>query len=313
MKLKELSSAASAIYYKAAFACKKHAPEALVIAGVVGVVASTVMACKATTKAGDILQDFTDAMDKVHEASDLNVEKYTDEDAKKDTVIVYTQTAVKFIKLYAPAIILGSLSLGCIVSSHYILRKRNAALAAAYTAVDNAFKEYRNRVKERFGEDVDRQIRCNVKAVEVTDTVTDAKGKEKTVTKTVEVPGPINCSPYAKFFDEWCTGWTHDPDYNLMFLRRQQDYANEKLKIQKHLFLNEVYEMLGMQRTKAGQVVGWVFDEDNPMGDNMVDFGIYETKGLSADEIERKVAFVNGMEQSILLDFNVDGNILDSL
>ena len=65
--------------------------------------------------------------------------------------------------------------------------------------------------------------------------------------------------------------------------------------------------MLGIPRTQAGQIVGWIYDEKHPIGDNKVDFGIYNTY----NEANRN--FVNGYERTILLDFNVDGNILDMI
>jgi hypothetical protein len=110
-------------------------------------------------------------------------------------------------------------------------------------------------------------------------------------------------SPYACFFNEDSVAWTKNPECNKMFLRQQQNYANEKLRQRGYLFLNEVYDMLGIPRTKAGQCIGWIYDEKNPIGDNYVDFGIY-------DRIHNQ-SFVNGYEDSVLLDFNVDGNILD--
>ena len=293
---------------KVGFQIKKHSPEILVAAGVVGTVTSAVMACKATTKAGDILEEHHEQMKSINEVVAMDRDDYTEEDHKKDTLIVYTQTAVKFVKLYGPSIILGTLSLACIVESHNILRKRNVALAAAYATVDKGFKEYRNRVVERFGAELDRELKYNIKSKEIEETVIDENGKEKTVKKTIEVVDSDQLSkysPYAKFFDETSLGWERDADYNLMFLRRQQDYANEKLKSRGHLFLNEVYDMLGIARTKAGNVVGWIYDEKNPIGDNYVDFGIYDLYD------DKKRRFVNGYERSILLDFNVDGDILD--
>ena len=291
------------------FKLKKHSPEILIVAGVIGTVTSTVMACKATTKLNGILEDSKEKIDQVHYAMDhpeTLPEEYTAEDGKKDLAIVYTQSAVKVAKLYAPSVALGVLSITAIVSSNNILRKRNIALAAAYTAIDKSFKGYRERVVERFGKDLDRELRYNIKAKEIEETVVDEKtGKEKTVKRTVEVVDPNTLSDFAKVYDDGCIGWEKDPESNLMFLRRQQDYANELLKSKGHLFLNEVYDMLGIPRTKAGQVVGWIYDEKNPVGDNFVDFGIYDKDN------ERNRAFINGYERNILLDFNVDGNILD--
>lgn len=314
MNKTELINKATRSFHKINFKFKKHSPEILVGAGIVGVVTSAVMACKATTKVQQVLNDAGEHIEAIHICAEQGYvpnpetgEKvtYTDEDTKKDMAIVYAKTGLKFIKLYGPSVALGTLSLGSIVASHRILKTRNVALAAAYTAVDTGFKEYRGRVVERFGEALDKELKYNIKAQEIEETVVNEKGKEKKVKKTVEVADPNEYSDYARFFDDGCNGWTKDAEMNLMFLRRQQDYANEKLKRQGYLFLNDVYEMLGIYKTKAGQVVGWIYDEKNPVGDNYIDFGIYDMHKARARD------FVNGIERTILLDFNVDGNILN--
>lgn len=296
-------------FSKVGFQLKKHSPEILVVAGVAGTVTSTVMACKATTKLSTILDETKESIEQIHHAiehPEKLPEKYTEEDGKKDLAIVYTQSALKIAKLYAPAVILGTLSITAMLTSNNILRKRNVALAAAYTAVDKSFKEYRGRVVERFGKEMDKELRYNIKAKEVEETVVDEKtGKEKTVKKTVDVIDPNNVSEFAVIYDDGCKGWTKDPELNKMFLLKQQNFANDKLKADGYLFLNDVYDMLGFQKTSAGQVVGWVYNEKDPIGDNFVDFGIIDIHN------ERKRAFINGYERNILLDFNVDGNILD--
>lgn len=295
---------------KAGFQIKKHSPEILIVAGIAGVVTSAVMACKATTKINDILDQTKEEVGKVNDALDnekISEDVYSKEDAKKDLAIIYIQTGVKLVKLYGPSLILGALSITSILASNNILRKRNVALAAAYAAIDNSFKEYRGRVIERFGKDLDRELKYNIKAKEISETTVDENGKETTVTKTVPVVESEEPSDYARFFCEGCAGWTKDPEMNLVFLKQQQNWANELLKTRGHLFLNEVYDMLGIERSKAGQVVGWVYDETNPDCDNYVDFGIYDIYN------ERKRAFVNGWERSILLDFNVDGDIYSLL
>ena len=286
---------------------QKHSPEILAGVGVVGVVASTVMACKATMKLNDILEESKETRDKIREveSNPRYEEQYSHEDAKKDLTINYTQTGLKIAKLYAPAVILGSASLGCLLASNDILRKRNAALSAAYMTVDKSFKEYRQRVVDRFGEEVEKEIRYNIKAEEITSTVVAEDGSETTITETVKTMEPNLYSDYAKFFDEASPYWQKDPEYNFMFLKSQQQYANDLLKARGRLFLNEVYEMLGIDKTKAGQIVGWVYNPENPIGDNFVDFGIFDMSK------ERVRAFVNGYEPNILLDFNVDGNIWD--
>jgi hypothetical protein len=284
---------------------QKHSPEILAGVGVVGTVASAVMACKATLKLDEILDECKETRDKIKEvAENPRYEKeYSPEDAKKDLTVNYTQTAVKIAKLYAPAVILGSASLGCLLASNDILRKRNAALSAAYMTVDKSFKEYRGRVAERFGEEVEKEIRYNIKAQEVATLVANEDGSEVEVTENVKVMDPNLYSDYARFFDEASPNWQNDAEYNLMFLKAQQQYANDLLKAKGRLFLNEVYDMLGIDRSKAGQVVGWVYNPENPTGDNFVDFGIYDMSK------ERVRAFVNGYETNILLDFNVDGDV----
>lgn len=294
-------------FHKVGFQLKKHSPEIMVAAGAVGVIASTILACKATTKLSAIMEESKDNVEQIHDYVKANgySEKYTEEDYKKDLAITYTQTGLKLVKLYAPSVILGTLSLASILTSNHILNKRNVALAAAYTTVDTGFKDYRKRVVERFGEELDKELKYNIKAKEVEEVVTHEDGTETTVKKTVKAVNPNEISDYAKFFDEYCEGWTKNADYNLSFLKCQQAHANKMLQSRGYLYLNEVYEMLGIKKTPAGQVVGWIYDEEHPVGDNYVDFGIYDVHN------ENKRAFVNGYERSILLDFNVDGNILD--
>ena len=308
MNMSNIVNSATKTFHRVGFQIKKHSPEILLITGITGVVTSAVMACKATTKVDAIVEESKKSIDMIHEgmeAGNICDVEYTEEDGKKDLAIVYIQTGVKFAKLYGPSVLLGLTSIGCILASNNIIHKRNVALSAAYTAIDRSFKGYRSRVIERFGESMDRELRYNIKTQEVKETVVDEEtGKKKTVKSTVSVVDPNTYSDYARFFDEYCAGWTKDAEYNLMFLRQQQNYANELLKSRGHLFLNEVYDMLGIDRTKAGNIVGWIYDEKHPIGDNFVDFGIYVLDNEKARD------FVNGRERSILLDFNVDGDIL---
>lgn len=311
MKNNKLMNKIGGTFNKMGFQLKKHSPEILIAVGVVGTVASAVMACVATTKVSDILDEAKTSLDIINTGKkdgQINGHEYTEELAKKDAVATYIQTGGKIAKLYAPSVVLGALSITSIVTSNNILRKRCGALAAAYATVDKSYKEYRSRVAERFGETVEREIRYGIKTKEVEETVVGEDGSETTITKTVSAIDPetaVNCSPYAKFFDEASPYWEKDAEYNLMFLKAEQNYANDLLKSRKYLFLNDVYKRLGIPETRAGQVVGWIYDEKNPVGDNYVDFGIFTSDN------ERTRDFVNGYERSILLDFNVDGNLLD--
>ena len=305
--MKNLKEKMVKVYNKSEMKVRKYSPEILAGVGVVGVIASTVMACKATTKLNDILAESKEQLEQIKTVAvdPAYADKYTEDDAKKDTTITYVQTGVKVVKLYTPSVILCASSLGCLLASNNILKKRNAALSAAYMTVDKSFKEYRRRVAERFGDEVEKEIRYNIKAKEIT-TVDEEGNEVKETVKVMEgADDPTTYSDYARFFDESCPAWQNDPEYNLTFLRAQQQYANDLLKAQGRLFLNDVYKMLGIDITKAGQVVGWIYDPDCPVGDNFVDFGIYDMSK------ERVRAFVNGYEPNILLDFNVDGNIWD--
>ena len=295
--------------YKVKFEVKKHSPEILVVAGIVGTVASTVIACKSTLKVHEVVEKAKNDVDDIHEAVEKGVTKagaeYTEEDGKKELAIVYAHTGVEFVKLYAPAVVLSGLSIASILAGHRIISQRNVALAAALTTVEKSFKGYRSRVVERFGEELDRELKYNIKAKEVETIVVDENGEqhvEKEVIETIEAK-PSDISPYAKFFDDGCRGWDKDPDYTLMYLRQVQNFANDKLREKGYLFLNDVYDMLDIPRTQLGQVSGWMLDG----GDGYIDFGIYNL------DDERKRAFVNGRERAILLDFNVDGEIIHNL
>ena len=305
---KKLTESIGKIFSRCKMKVTKHSPEILVIGGIVGTVAAAVMACKATTKVDSIMQEKKEKLSAIRNCTeDTDIEEYTQEDAKKDTVIVYVQTGMKLVKLYSPAVMLGLLSITSILASNNILRKRNIALTAAYSAVHKGFKEYRSRVVERFGDAVDKELRYDIKAHKIEETVTDDNGREISMEKTVDIAHPDVISEYARFFDESCAYWEKDSEYNLYFLKSRQQLANDMLVSRGYIFLNEVYDMLGIPKTKAGQIVGWVYDEKNPVGDNYVDFGIYDINREKARD------FVNGYERVILLDFNVDGNILDRM
>ena len=307
----EFISTLSRSFHKIGFKFKKHSPEILAVTGVVGIVTSAVMACKATTKVNDIVNEAKETVDKIHESVGKGLhtsdgEEYTEEVAKKDLTIVYAQTGLKFVKLYGPSVALGIASIVCMLGSNHILRKRNLALAAALTNVATSFKEYRGRLVDRFGKDVDRELRFGIKAKEIEETVVDKDGNETTVTKTVEVVDPNTAhSLYSIVFCEGNTGWTRNAELNKVFLIQQQNWANDKLKMNGVLTLNEVYDMVGAPRTAYGQIARWVWTEDGTIGDNFVDFGLFDVNN------EKACDFINGREKSIILDFNCIGNILD--
>ena len=302
----EIINKATRLLSSTKYQVKKHSPEILMVAGIAGTIVGTVLACKATTKVSEIIEEKNKNVEDVHTCLEEKPNEYTEEDSKKDLTIIYAQTGVKLFKLYSPAIGVMALSFASIIAGHKVLKKRNIAIAAAYAAIDKGFKQYRKNVIEKFGEDIDQQMRFGLKSKEIKKKDKDGKTVKETEYYIDPDTNPLdNISEYARFFDAASSNFAKDPEYNMMFLRRQQDYANEMLKSRGHLFLNEVYDLLDIPRSKAGQVVGWVYDKNgNTKGDNYVDFGLYRN-----DQGTRR--FVNGLEYNILLDFNVDGVIYD--
>lgn len=287
---------------------RKYSPEILLALGIAGVVTGTVLACVATTKVPEIKAKKEEELADMHKELDGNDADEVDAnlpELKKQTTSIYFKTGAKYALLYAPSVVVTGLSVSCLVASNVILRRRLISASAAYALMAQSFKDYRGRVAERYGEEIEKEIRYNIKQKEITTTTTDAKGKEKTKTEKIKVMDPNGLSDFAKVWDDGNIGWSKDPQTNLIFLKGQQYAANQRLKKQGYLFMNDVYEMLGFPKTKEGQMAGWIYDEKNPIGDNFVDFGIYDiTKEKNRD-------FVNGYERSIILDFNIDGDILD--
>lgn len=307
MKMNEMMSNVCRFAAKTKFKIGKHSPEILMVCGAVGAVTSAVMACKATLKVNDILAAHQSSVATIHDVQDGKAAikegaEYTEEDAKKDLTTVYVQTGVKLVKLYAPAVILGTLSLGCMVGSNHILQKRNAALTAAYVTLDKAFNEYKGRVSERFGERVQHEIEHGVKAVEVESRVVNEDGTEEVVKSYIDETDGVH-SPYDLIFDEMIDRWEADAHYNKMVLTQIESQANNVLRNRGYLFLNEVYHMIGRYSsgesiyTPQGQIVGWLYDPNNESLQNCVKFGLDKMQG----------------DRSVVLHFNIDGPIIDKI
>lgn len=277
-----------------------HSPQLLFGAGVVSMLGGTVLACRATLKLDETLAVAEKDRDILKVMLEDETNDYSHEEYKKATTHILIRTTLEISKLYAPAVILQVAGIAALTKSQNILNKRNASLAAAYVTVDRAFREYRDRVIDKYGDDEDRNFRYGVELYEHE----KAPGAKKAV--ITERVGPGTPSQYARFFDQLCAPWSVDPEINLIWLRCQQAYLNEALIARGHVFLNEAYDTLGMDRTEAGAVVGWIV-EDNDVSDNYIDFGVF--KG----ETQEAVDFVNGREGAILVDFNVDGLIFNRI
>lgn len=277
-----------------------HKPAILFGVGVAGSVTSTVLACRATLKVDEVLAANENARAKVDEVLADETREYNEEDAKKDRVRILVNTGLDMARLYGPAVLVGAASIYCLTKSHNLLNDRITGLTAAYAALDQAYQAYRQRVVDKYGENAEREIRFPTEGIKEENPAT---GREHTVKVVTDVHG----SPYARVFDKNNRNWQHTgPEYNLMFIRQQQNYLNDKLRIRGYVFLNDAYERLGLDLVPEGQVVGWVLDED---GDNHVDFGIFEGDSDSDTDLGIR-EYVRGREDSLWLDFNVDGSIL---
>lgn len=305
MKKLKIFDKFGATFTKATHFVKSHSPEFLIAGGIVGVLAGTVTACFATVKAGKVIKLAKNSIKDIHK-EEATADLVDPKETKKRLTAVYLRTAGKILLLYIPSVALMGLSFAEIVGSNVIQKKRIAAVSAAYLALDKGFKEYRARVVEKFGPETDKELRFGLQEKKITETTVDPEtGKEKKETKTVTTTIYDGASEYARFFDSGNPNFTTNADYNRMFLVGAQNYANDKLRADGYLYLNDVYEELGIQKTTAGQVVGWIYDPDNKDIDSYVDFGMRDIYLDSNPELSDKRRHI------ILLDFNVDGLIVD--
>ena len=275
---------------------KANSPTILFVAGTVGVVTSGVLACRSTLRVESVLTEHNKTKQDIKTVVHSN---YTEKDRQHDMTLLYVQTAAKLCKLYGPPILLASVSIGMLTKSHNILSKRNAALTAAYTALEKGFKDYRRRVVDEFGEDKDREFRFGKETGTTLVEGTNGPKKQKKTTF-----GDGGGSIYSKIFDEYNKNWDVHPEYNVLFLRGQQNYLNDQLKYKGHVFLNDVYRALGFEDTTEGAVVGWIYEPEDGEGDGFIDFGIW-----TDSQMNRMHEFLVGLEGGIMLDFNVDGPI----
>jgi hypothetical protein len=277
---------------------QKHSPTILFGVGVAGMVASTVLASKATLKLNDILEEAQIKLEKVQlvESSVDLKNKYSQKDFKRAKAELYIRTSFEICKLYAPSVIVGVASIAALSRSHTILVRRNAALTAAYTTLLESMNNYRDRVAAKYGREAEEEIYRDLTPCEID----DENHPGKKIIKNVAKGGSI----YSRFFDKNSKSWNRNPEYNVVFLRSQQNYFNDLLHSRGHVFLNEVYDGLGLERSKQGAVVGWIKGE----GDDYIDFNVFDSADMNGF-----FDFATGEEGGIWLDFNVDGVIYDKI
>lgn len=310
MNIKSIGNAIRKTSKKGMLSLKKHSPEILMVVGVAGTVAGTVVACKATTKLEPIINEFEEKREEIKAiVEDENGEELTNENRNKELAIAYAETGVEVIKTYTPAAIIMTLSLSSILASCSILRKRNLALMTAYATLNKTFSDYRERVANKYGNDAEEEIRYGIEKRKITEEIIDENGKKKNVKKEVEV-STVDASNNTifEFSKDTTTHFDSVMDYNRQFLSARQSLANDMLVANGYLFLNEVLDLLDLDRTADGFMLGWIFDpNDNEVGDNEVLFRAKESF-KEVEDIEGNPVLV----PIINLDFNYDGVISDT-
>lgn len=270
---------------------KKNSPHIFFFGGIVGVVGSTVLACRATLKLETLADEIKTDVDNAKAVDDMV--KQDEKEYYKSLGYVYVRSAGKIVRLYGPAAALGAVSIGALTGSHIQMTRRNAGLTAAFAAVSKAYDDYRTRIREEVGEERELELYRCMEDVEIE----GDKGKKQ----LVKARSADGTSPYARVFDRSSTEWVMNPEINRIFLQCQQNYFNHILNARGHVFLNEVYDALGFDRSSEGQIVGWVLNSE---GDGYIDFGIFEVLSPMA---------MDGTERCIVLDFNVDGAVYDKI
>lgn len=310
MNIKSIGNAIRKTSKKGMLSLKKHSPEILMAVGVAGTVAGTVVACKATTKLEPIINEFEEKREEIKAVvEDENGEELPNENRNKELAIAYAETGVEVIKTYAPAAIIMTLSLSSILASCSILRKRNLALMTAYATLNKTFGDYRERVANKYGNDAEEEIRYGIEKRKITEEIIDENGKKKNIKKEVEVSTvDANNSTIFEFSKDTTTHFDSVMDYNRQFLSARQSLANDMLVANGYLFLNEVLDLLDIDRTADGFMLGWIYDpNNNEVGDNEVLFRAKESF-KEVEDIEGNPVLV----PIINLDFNYDGVISDT-
>lgn len=286
-------------YGRTTLYAKKNSPHILFGVGVASMVTSTVLACRATLKLEKELDNMRMDFESVRqnkEAIEATGGAYSRHDYFKDLTGQYAKTSLKVAKLYAPSIVVGGIGIACLTSSHIQMVHRNAALSGSLAMVTQAFSDYRDRVREFVGEEKELDLyRC------MEDNEIEIDGK-KVLAKVKNPDAPPGHSPFAVKFDERSTRWRPNLEVNRGIIQIVENTANQKLTAYGHVFLNEVYEDLGLPKTQAGQVFGWVRFGKNGESKEPIDFGAYD----AINHPESRQPY----DKAIWLDFNVDGDIL---
>ena len=294
---------------KVGLVLSKHSPAMLSVIGGVGVVATAVLASQETLRVKEVVEPHVENLDLISATLEDESKQYSDQDALHDRTVIYARLGRDLLKLYAPALIVGVLTVASIAASHRISAKRIAGLTAAYGALDQSYRRYRGRVEQALGEEgmkeLDTKIREQAKK--------DIAERRKPDADISEIGDSIfdlaGASQYAVLYDENAATWNKNRNLSTSILRAQESYANDLLNCRGYVMLNEVYAGLGLPQTSAGAVVGWIRKDDGG-ADGYITFGDWDANYF--DDIYKDVDGVCEARRWIL-DFNVDGVIWDRI
>lgn len=281
-----------------------HAPEILMGVGTIGVAAGTIVVAKQATKLEDELSEIKDAQYDLKDQKDtMDAKEY-----KKALLAIKVAAAKKVAKIFAPGAVLVIAGVVCFFSAFGFVKKENGILAASVAAANKAFEEYRARVVEDQGADKDKEYLYGLKKEKIEVETTDENGntKKEKVEALVVDPEKSNISRYAIRFTPEFSGEAYpDVNNNLMILKSCERTWNAVLPSRKKVYLNEIYQELGIDETWESRMVGWDYDADN-FGDGKIRFDITEV-------IVRDDNDPLGYHKELIVDFNVDGDIVHKL
>lgn len=228
---------------------KKFSPTILSCFGAAGVVGTSVLAVKATPK----------ALRKIRSDS-----KYAHNDPDAYTKLEAFQSAWFY---YVPSVVMGAATIVCIFGANILNKHQQAAITSAYALINDAYQDYKNKLKELYGEDAHRKI---MEAIAV------EKANDVYMASTGLIEGS------SLDFDE------HDPDDNRLFydgyskryfessinrVLQAEYYLNRDFAIGGYRSVNDFYEFLGIAPIDGGDEIGW----DIATGLSWIDFNHYKT------------------------------------
>lgn len=281
---KSLSRAVGKTVLKA----QKNSPTILFVAGVGGAITATVLACRATLRVNDVLDDHEkDLADlgRVYQRDNAMVLKEHD----REQAYIYMRTIARIAKLYGPAVGVGACSVVCLTKSHNILMQRNAALTSAYVSLQTFLDGYRGRVREEVGESREKDLYYASTPVEL---VEDTKDGPKKIYGSTPGIG----SPYAVIWGPGNWAFQDSPEHNVSFIRIQEQLMTDMLRSKGYLFLNDIYDRFDLPNTAAGQICGWMIDHDK-----------------SDDFVEILETPMHDGSGAFMLDFNIAGPVFELL